>query len=451
MHESLEEEVLRIAAHIDGEQNEQGPESPGNEAAGPLAGETIHIHYYPDVIVIVKEDDDDTQQGNAIETTLSPQQTSTMQEPVDPHAIAVCLFGILLVLSCIAFQVSVILNPPTVTVTIIPKTKTITLSGTLRLGRLVAPLTISQAQTFHTTGMGHQEAQEATGSITFYNGLFTRQIVSAGTILTGASGVHIATDQDVTLPAGNPPTYGQSTVSAHAITPGGGGNIPAYDINQVCCANAVLVKNTTPFTGGQDERHFLIVAKSDIDNTATRLKTILTQSVSGALRGQLRNGEALVPPTCIPTVSSDPRPGQEATQVHVTVSERCSAVAYDKDALLAKATALLVSQAMQQLGGGYSLLGIVHVSSIRATGNNALAFTCRGTWVYALADVIQARIKSLIAGKTKQAALHILLSSPGIERVSIAWADDTKLPKNIKNIHIVLLCGMNLTSCFGTR
>lgn len=75
----------------------------------------------------------------------------------------------------------------------------------------------------------------------------------------------------------------------------------------------------------------------------------------------------------------------------------------------------------------------------------------RGTWVYALADAIQAEIKSLIADKTKQAALHILLSSTGIGRVSIVWADDTKLPKSIKNIHIVLICGMNLTSCFGSR
>jgi len=442
MHESLEEEVGRIVARMDGEQNEQETGTPGNEASEPLAGETIHIHYYPDAIVIVKEGEDGTRQGNAIETTLAPQQTDTEQEPVDPHAIATCLFGLLLVLSCIAFQVYVLLNPPTVTVTIAPKAQTIILSGTLRLGRAVAPLTLSQAQTVPTTGKGHQDAQEATGSITFYNGLFTRQTISAGTILTGSSGVRIVTDQDVTLPAGNPPTYGQATVPAHAITLGGRGNIPADDINQTCCANAVLANNTTPFHGGQDERDFQTVAKSDIDHTLTALKTTLVQSVLGAFGEQLNDGEALVPPICISTVTSDHQPGHEATQVRVTVSERCSAIAYDKEALLAKATALLGSQAILKPGGGYSLLGAVHVSSIRAMGNKALAFTCRGTWVYALADAVQAQIKSRIAGKTKQVALHILISSPGIERASIAWADDTKLPKNVENIHVVLIYGI---------
>ena len=44
--------------------------------------------------------------------------------------------------------------------------------------------------------------------------------------------MQVITDQTATIPAGNPPMYGQVTVSAHTLNPGGRGNIPAYDIDQ---------------------------------------------------------------------------------------------------------------------------------------------------------------------------------------------------------------------------
>jgi len=155
----------------------------------------------------------------------------------------------------------------------------------------------------------------------------------------------VITDQDAFLPAGNPPTYGQESVSAHALLSGTRGNIPAYDINQACCAVSVLATNTQPLTGGQNERDFQTVTPADITTVATALKTTLAQNVSGAFQGQVRNVEALVTPICTPTVSSDHQPGQEARQVQVTASVTCSAVAYDKDALQAQATMLLSTQA----------------------------------------------------------------------------------------------------------
>jgi hypothetical protein len=67
------------------------------------------------------------------------------------------------------------------------------------------------------------------------------------------------------------------------------------------------------------------------------------------------------------------------------------------------------------------------------------SFFSQGTWVYALNKSEQQHIKQMIAGKTKQVALHILLSVPGIERASIAWGDETRLPKDSQQIHIVFV------------
>jgi hypothetical protein len=113
-----------------------------------------------------------------------------------------------------------------------------------------------------------------------------------------------------------------------------------------------------------------------------------------------------------------------------------------------KATALLTAQALKKLGAGYSLFGDIQVSVKQASVTSTppplvfLSFTSSGTWIYALSHQSQQQIKQIIAGKTKQAALHELFLLPGIERATIRFSgitDDTKLPKNMKYIYITLL------------
>jgi hypothetical protein len=90
----------------------------------------------------------------------------------------------------------------------------------------------------------------------------------------------------------------------------------------------------------------------------------------------------------------------------------------------------------------------VHVSVTQATVTHAptplvfVSFHARGTWVFAVGNKEQQQIKSRIAGKTRQEAVQLLASLPGIEHASIRWngfGDDTKLPKNTRYIHIALL------------
>jgi len=284
--------------------------------------------------------------------------------------------------------------------------------------------------------------------VTFYNGQFQSIFLAAGTVLTGASGVQILTDQDATIPAGNPPSYGQVSVSAYAMSPGLRGNIPAYDINQACCATSVLVKNLQPFTGGQNERDFTTVSQQDIHKISTPLKAAVTQSMHGALQGQLKPDEQLQLLSCTSTVSSDHQIGAEATQVKATLSQTCSAVAYSSQELATKATAFLSTQALQKTGAGYSLFGTVHISVKQASINHTttplvfLSFSASGTWMYGLSHAAQKQIKHLIAGKTTQETLQMLTTLPGIEQVSIqftGFGNATRLPKTTGYIHIILI------------
>ncbi len=460
----LQKDADTSVAKLTPQESDQDTELPKeDEAVTPLEqekGETIHIHYFPDAIVILREGEEDTQEENVIDSTVAGTtitegntEQPAEQEAVPPRngkahpklALLTVSLNSFLILSCLLLQVYFLVNPPTATVTLMPKSQQVTLTGTLQLGRFLAPLTLSQSQTVPTTGKGHQIARVAIGFITFYSGQLKSVTVPAGTILTGASGMPLVTDQDAVIPPADPtatpPIFGQVTVAAHATHEGKAGNIPAYTLNAPCCSAAVLAKNTTAFHGGQDEREYQTVTKHDINAVTATLKPAVAQGMQAAFQTHRQQSEEIFVFPCAPTVTADHQPGAEAGQVTVTVSETCSAVAYDKAALQAKATELLSHQAIQQLGTGYNLLGDAQVTITQVTVTHAiptLIFSCQGTWVYALSQEVQQQMKQLIAGKPKQEAIKLLLSWPGIEKASIRWDEETKLPESLNALHLVI-------------
>jgi len=421
------------AEHEAGMPREEPPQPNTKYEADEDIQETIHVYF-------VREEEAAHKDVRIVESTppIRPQRKS------DLPAYTTILFFLFLIFSCLALQLYLVFNPSTASVTLVPRSQTVTLTGSLQLGRLLNPLTLRQSQTVPTTGKGHQDAKLAQGTITFYNGQFASVFVPAGTKLIGARGIRIITNQDATIPSANPPVFGQATIAAHAIQPGRTGNIPAYDISVACCAVSVLAKNIHPFIGGQDARDFSTVRKQDIHTPAAQLLSQLNPSMHGALLGQLSPLEQLQLLPCRPTVTSDHPVGTEATRVTVSVSETCSAVAYTSQTLETKATDLLTRQAVTKAGAAYSLLGAIRVSITQATTTHAphplvfISFAATGTWVYALNHREQQQIKELIAGKTKSVALHELLSLPGVEKAAISWGDDTQLPKNSRYIHIRL-------------
>ncbi len=394
-------------------------------------------------VLIVREREEEEDAPFIVETTPLPSQKISFLP-----AYTFCGLYLLCILATLAFQLYCIGNPEIALVTILPKSQVVTLSGTVQLGHLQSPITISQSQTVATTGHGYQPAEQARGIITFYNGQFQPVALAAGTILTGANGIQVITSQDATIPAGNPPRYGQATVAAHSIQSGSSGNIAAFDINEPCCFASVLAKNTYPFTGGQDERTYPTVTQNDIHSISTVLKTALSQSVTGALQGQVNPPEQLFILPCTPTVTSDHRIGDDATRVKVTVSQTCSAVAYNREELAAKATAMLAARAKQTSGTGYSLFGTVHVSVKQASVTGTphplvfLLFEAKGTWVYALDRPEQLHIQRLIAGMSTPKAMLLVESLPGVAHAAIHFTgigDPERVPKNTQDIHLVLV------------
>jgi hypothetical protein len=292
------------------------------------------------------------------------------------------------------------------------------------------------------------------GTITFYNGLFTSQTIATGTTLIGGDGIQVVTDQLAVIPAARastPPTYGQISVSAHALEPGPQGNIPVRDINQACCLPSVLAQNTAAFQGGQNERDYTVVTREDIDHGVANLTTTLKQSEHAAFTVQLRAHEALATPPCTRRVASDHQAGAEAAAVTVTVSEQCTAIAYDARALREQAIYLLTRELVQQEGTHYRLVGagqasVLHARIIDQRGKVAsLTVNIEGRWIYQFSQQQLQGIKQLIVGKTPSQAVRILLGLPGVQRAAIAGINANRsLPKDSSHIQVGILYGERL-------
>jgi len=354
------------------------------------------------------------------------------------------------IILCLAFLAVSFLVPfftPSATITIIPIERTITTTAAIRVqGRQLPPLTLIQSTSVAATGKRHRAAAKAHGTITFYNGSFSSQTIAAGTTLTGKDGVQIITDQAAIIPAGNPPIYGQVTISAHVVSTGPQGNIPAYDIDQACCATSVLAKNTAAFQGGAAARDYSVFTWEDIDNAVSPLQTTLSQSEHAALQVQLHSGEALIAPPCTHTVLSDHKPGDEAKQVRVTVSDTCSSIAYDAHTLHQHATQLLITEVTTRLGANYGFIGDIQITIIHATITHSsqrqahIVVQVAGTWTYQITPNIRQQLVRLIAGKPQQQALTTLLQSPGIQgaHITVKGGNQT-LPEDPRSITMVVV------------
>jgi hypothetical protein len=237
----------------------------------------------------------------------------------------------------------------TATVTITPRTKMLRTTTTLTLvahpqagqvqGRELAPVSLTADETVSATGHGHQDATRARGVITFYNADSSPFPVPAGMSFATSSGITVITTQAVTIQAAIPPQFGTAIAPAYVVQAGSIGNIPAGAVQTRCCGSVfVMATNTTPFSGGEDERDYSFIQSSDIERAAANMLSQLTPRVSAALQRQVRPGEQLVTPLCIPHVVSSAGAGTQATSVNVAATQTCSSVAYALDSLEQTAT-----------------------------------------------------------------------------------------------------------------
>jgi Baseplate J-like protein len=282
--------------------------------------DVIQVHHYPDADVLIR--------FKPIDEPVTEVPANTPPPAPSTYTLLLVLFvAMLLPLLSVLFQVYVALHPLTATVSILASQQ-----GALPGTRTLQPVTLSQSQTGPTTGIGHENARAATGTVTFYNGLFTAQLIPQGTVFTGSDGIQVMTDADISIPPANPPAFAVVSVFAHALLPGTAGNIQAGDISTTI-ANGILVKNLGPFYGGKNARSYHTVTQADINALSTAVQARSIQKVFESMQKQLQTGEEMTTPQCHMSIASPYAVGVETDQVTVLVSATCKAYAYSVERL----------------------------------------------------------------------------------------------------------------------
>ena len=453
MKSSYAHAVPAILADVENEQQEQAqPGAPGNPVNGNGNGQAQdqpepevkrYVYRTDDGGIFIsprKIGDDETLDPPIVES--APSNATERKEP-SFFAVVFIIFCLFLVLNSADTALTALFSP-TANITIIPQVQALTITATFSIGkvsgnvqgRVLPALTIIQSQTIPATGRGHQDARAAAGSLIFFNGAFSSQTINAGTVYTGRSGVQVATDQSVTIPAASPPYLGQASVNAHVVRPGSSGNIQAGDIR---IATATLQVKNSQFQNGQDARDFSFVTTSDLRQAISTLTPLVMQAEQGALNSQLRSGEQITLLPCTPSAISNHKSGEEATSVQVTVSATCKAVAYEDNSLQSAALRFVQSR-LTKLNSHYQLIGTIQVT-VRSTsmqqGSATVDAAIHGVWMYQLNE---RAIQSIVAGKPRLAAIQLLQKLPGVQRITISGlSDNSPLPDDLTHIHILIL------------
>ncbi len=430
----------------------------------------------PRRVINVYIDVEDPEQPDTIESSIDAQGTATapeatksqQSEPLPaqprrrPHTqrksfillvlLLVALIGLLIGLT---YGLILPLFTPSATVTIVTAAAEQTTTTTIQIvngtadptkqqlaGRTLSSVTMSQEKTIPTTGIAHQDAKAGHGIITFYNAATYAQTIPAGTALVGTDQVQLVTDIDAPIPAAIFPTFGQASVPAHAAIAGPGGNIRAGDVYGACCRLNVSAVNRA-FTGGQDERSYQIVTAQDINTVATSLKTSLEQSVQAALQTQVQPTETLITPfPCTQKVTPDHQPGEEATQVSITIDETCTGTVYNTQAFTKLTTQIATQDATKRLAMGYTSTGI-HTSITQATpkkqGSIDLQIKSVSMWAYQFNEAQQQAIRAMIAGMSTDKAKAALIHMTKIQSVSITTKNGNTLPTDGQHIHLIFI------------
>jgi hypothetical protein len=373
-------------------------------------------------------------EGEVIENPPRPKGISLKWLiPVGLASLAVALVGVLVIVPLFAQSATIIITPDRQAVTI-----TATMDTPART-LFTKSLTLSQQ--VDTTGKAYRPASVATGTVVFYNSLLSPQTVPAGTMLIGADGIHVITDEDANIPAGMLSTNGAMEVPAHTTTTGTGNDIAEGDINGACCRDYVFARNHA-FSGGQDAREYPTPTKTDIEKAVTDMTSILQESMSAEAQSQMHPGEAVLPPQCRTQSTSNIAPGSEAAKITVSLISTCSAYAYTKADVTRQEIASFTQAITSQLGSGYGLDTAIgeHVTRIQTQDATVhITVSLSGTAIYHFPDSEMQHMKTLIAGKSRSQAMTLLLSLPGVHTAGMEIAQGrTMLPSDDTRIAIAV-------------
>jgi hypothetical protein len=290
----------------------------------------------------------------------------------------------------------------------------------------------------HPTGILHIPATTATGMLMWYNQEPFPQTIPAGTPLTSTSGLPVAPDRDVIVPASIYGLPGQISSSAHALQDGARGNIAAYTINALCtCGGALGIRVTNQaFFGGQDSEKRRVFQASDIGQAVAPLIDPTRNQTIAQLQKLMRASEHIGTPHCASQISTD-HPSKNVARMSAVITFSCAVSAFNKDDVRRKAVLLFRHHPAQAPDAHYQITTFSPTRTFSidqddpAQGKLQIIVRIAVQWHYQMNQEEMLRLQKQLAGKSSDQAVQILARATGVGACSIEqWIPWLALPND---------------------
>jgi hypothetical protein len=315
----------------------------------------------------------------------------------------------------------------------------VTDTTTLQVGPLTAaPLTaapvaaqrfsasLSEDATVPTTGSREQPAGKDKITLALVNPSGSRAVLSAGTDVSGG-GVTFRLTQDVAVAGatdtGTALVYGQGSVEAEAVEVGphtvGVGTVAGT------FGNGVRYRNTTSAEGGYMEQ-IATVAQADVDKLRADLFSRLQSQINGAILAQVPQELQAIPPTLsVPETNwkeeLDHAVGDDATELHMKMSVSGSIAAYNPNDVEQAVKSIVAAEGAPtdplsdpQLDKTSIQYGPLEMVGDPASDQITYRTVTTATVFYNITPEMQQQIRTLVRGKTVEAARQAVLSDPDL-------------------------------------
>ena len=226
--------------------------------------------------------------------------------------------------------------------------------------RIISVASLPQSGILYASGL--IPINHASGMLVFLNNT-NHSITLTSSIFVGRSRIPVSFHGPVVIPAVPPDVI----IVGFAMQPGPV-DVPVFDIDQMCCASGIVVKNTTSFSLNPTFPEGDSIQQSGIDYVTDPWSIWLQKNLLIQIKGQIKGMERVVDDTlhCQQSVVTSAHP---VHTVVFAIQDICSEIVYDYQTVQVQAEALFRSQVAQGLA--HSLLGPTTIRILHASLNSS--------------------------------------------------------------------------------
>lgn len=300
-----------------------------------------------------------------------------------------------------------------------------------------------------TTGTRTEPDATAAGTVLLSNPNPEEVTIEAGTVVLTEAGTEFAFVDAVTVPPGDSANgqYGSARATVRAKEAGAAANTGVGELGGRLDSGVYFSNREAEIDGGSDKT-IQVVAPEDLETARAAAEATITDGTTDAYAGSLPDGVIAIPASAQlgdGTETFSHQPGEDATELSVTLMRTVTVLTIDRAAMLDPARTIASERLIASVPAGYELdpdtielSDPVLIDDAAADDRYRIDATANARAV--LSEEEQAALVSELAGDDPEAAEEVLSDIPDVVDSRIDYSPGwlpKRIPANPGRIEIV--------------